>query len=108
MPKTPPPGFQIHVDSSCLTNSTDLMMAPDRVTSSETIVHHEPETEDPPAEEEEKVEENNQENNQENEEENPEEYAETEFSDPTTSELARERQIDRIEAQIQAAARAVV
>ncbi|TVY36604.1 hypothetical protein LSUB1_G004920 [Lachnellula subtilissima] len=32
--------FKIHVDSSCLTDSTDLQMPAERVTSNETVVHH--------------------------------------------------------------------
>ncbi|TVY48473.1 hypothetical protein LOCC1_G001949 [Lachnellula occidentalis] len=32
--------FKIHVDPSCLTDSTDLQMPAERVTSNETVVHH--------------------------------------------------------------------
>lgn len=108
MPKTtPPPDFKIHVDSSCLTDSTDLNMSPERVSSNQTIIHHDDWLEGNPAEEgHEGVEKEAEEHR------NPVEHeddAESEaYPDPTKSELARERQIDRIEAQIQAAARAVV
>ena len=37
---TPPPDFNIHVDGSCLTNSTDLAMPKEREVSSETVVHN--------------------------------------------------------------------
>lgn len=96
MPKsTRRPDFKFHVDPSCLTDSTDLEMSAERVPSSQTIVHHDswpettggktPETaehiDDAP---------------------NPVEGA------CDDEQNARERQLDRIEAQIQAAARAVV
>lgn len=41
MGKTPPP-FSIHVDSSCLTDSTDLEQPKQRDASSDTIVHNPP------------------------------------------------------------------
>lgn len=46
MPKTPPP-FSIHVDGSCLTDSTDLERPKQRDTSSDTVVHNPPKDEDP-------------------------------------------------------------
>ncbi|TVY85063.1 hypothetical protein LSUE1_G000700 [Lachnellula suecica] len=85
---TPPPDFKIHVDPSCLTNSTDLQMSPERVTSNETVVRRDSWSVDAPAQ------------NSADEQ--------TETHDKEQDERERERQIDRIEAQIQAAARAVV
>jgi hypothetical protein len=81
--------FKIHVDPSCLSNSTNLAMSPERNTSNTTVVRHDSWSEDAPDDPE------------------PEANAETEHVTDTEQE-ARERQIDRIEAQIQAAARAVV
>jgi len=82
----PPPNFKIHVDPSCLTDSTDLQMSPERVTSNQTVVHHDSWSEESP--EKKPAEEKTEEHDMEQEE--------------------RERQIDRIEAQIKAAAQAVV
>jgi hypothetical protein len=81
--------FKIHVDPSCLTNSTDLAMSPERNTSNTTIVRHDSWSESA---------------------EKDQELAANEDNDHVidTEHEARERQIDRIEAQIQAAARAVV
>ena len=45
MPKTPPP-FSIHVDGSCLTDSTDLEIPKQRDASSDTVVHNPPSDED--------------------------------------------------------------
>ena len=45
MPKTPPP-FSIHVDGSCLTDSTDLEIPKQRDASSDTVVHNSPSDED--------------------------------------------------------------
>ncbi|KAH6680322.1 hypothetical protein B0J14DRAFT_578372 [Halenospora varia] len=83
-----PKEFKIHVDQSCLTDSTDLGMAAERTASNETVVRHDSwstdsHTEETPIDE------------------HKDEMDEKEHE-------ARERQIDRIEAQIQAAARAVV
>ena len=110
MPKTaPPPDFQIHIDNSCLTQSTDLNMAPDRIASNETIIHHDSWAEQDPAEEKHQEEHKGEEAAEQNHDSEEEHASESDsYLDPTKSELARERQIDRIEAQIQAAARAVV
>jgi hypothetical protein len=81
--------FKIHVDPSCLTNSTDLEMSPERNTSNTTVVRHDSWSGDAP------------------EDQEPEAKAENENVTDIEHD-ARERQIDRIEAQIQAAARAVV
>jgi hypothetical protein len=103
------PDFKIHVDSSCLTDgsevNTDTDMSPERVSSNQTVVHHEPWSEKP--EEMETPE-------HEHEEDGEEHNADRENTPPQIREdddpehQAREQQIDRIEAQIQAAARAVV
>lgn len=88
--------FNIHVDQSCLTDSTDLAMSPERNTSNETIVRHDSWAE---GDAEEKPEENLEE---------PGEDTQDSHDDDSEENKARERQIDRIQAQIQAAARAVV
>jgi hypothetical protein len=92
--KTPPPDFRIHVDSSCMTDSTDLAMPAERSTSNQTVVHHDSWSGDPKPEDN-KIEKDEDPEKEENEEEKNE-------------RRARERQIDRIEAQIHAAAKAVV
>lgn len=46
MPKTPPSDFAILIDSSCLTDSTDLKMPTKRNDSDQTVIHHEIEDED--------------------------------------------------------------
>jgi hypothetical protein len=85
--RTPPPqDFKIHVDPSCLTDSTDLQMSPERVTSNQTVVHHDSWSEQSPGQK--PAEEKTEEHDKDQEE--------------------RERQIDHIEAQIKAAAQAVV
>ena len=95
MPKARPVDFEIHVDPSCLTNPAESEMSPERTSSNQTIIHHE--LEDEPADK-----------------KTTEEKAEKHIGEEkgtqerSRSEEARERQIDRIEAQIQAAARAVV
>ncbi|KAG0648778.1 hypothetical protein D0Z07_4701 [Hyphodiscus hymeniophilus] len=107
MPKTPPPpAFQIHVDPSCLTDTTKSEMAPaERVVSDQTVVHHDSwSEEDAPV-----IEEKPADGAAVEDVENPEQqHPEEDLSDEESSHNARERQIDRIEAQIQAAARAVV
>jgi hypothetical protein len=77
-------------------------MAPERVSSNQTVVHHESWSEEPEQaehEHQEEVEEHNEER-----ENTPPQICEDDDKD----HQAREQQIDRIEAQIQAAARAVV
>ncbi|CZR56889.1 uncharacterized protein PAC_06778 [Phialocephala subalpina] len=157
MRKTPPPqDFEIHVDSSCLSEPTqeDTTMSAERIPSNEssqTVVHHDSWTEEElkneaPANEhaeEEPVENHPQEEDKENSpppadidvkekkapepeavdeshdaEEPTEEVVEPEVvaEEPQTADEeeddkereARERRIQRIEAEIQAAARAVV
>jgi hypothetical protein len=81
--------FKIHIDPSCLSSSNDLEMSPERTTSNTTIVRHDSWSDITGNEAEHAVDTDN------------DAVAETEHE-------ARERQIDRIEAQIQAAARAVV
>ncbi|TAQ90342.1 hypothetical protein B7494_g1317 [Chlorociboria aeruginascens] len=101
MPTSPSPDFKIHVDPSCLTDSTDLKMpaemdtaneVAERVASNETIVRHDSWAEEAKKEGEHKeaTEEENHENGQEQ------------------TDGEHERQIQRIEAQIRAAARDVV
>jgi hypothetical protein len=115
MPKTPPPAeFKIHVDSSCLTDSMDLQMAPaERIVSDQTVVHHDSWSEDVPvkvvdkAVDVEDVQED-AEHGENKERNHDEEYHGDEPSEDEKTRDTRERQIDRIEAQIQAAARAVV
>jgi hypothetical protein len=98
MPKfTPRPDFKFHVDPSCLTDSTDLAMPAERIASSQTIIHHDSWS-DP--KDKSSLDESQHE---EQDEPNPEKAGA--FDE---EQKARERQIDRIEAQIQAAARAVV
>jgi hypothetical protein len=112
MPKTSPPAeFKIHVDSSCLTNSNDLQMAPaERVVSDQTVVHHDSwSAENVPVIETEKAADEMAVAAEEDKEETQEEQqSEDDTSENEKTQDARERQIDRIEAQIQAAARAVV
>ena len=116
MPKTPPPvEFKIHVDSSCLTDSTDLQMAPvERVVSDQTVVHHDSWREEKPVTVEDKAEDDVEAHKDAKyDAEDEKAYHEKAhhgdgFSDDENTQDARERQIDRIEAQIQAAARAVV
>ena len=99
MRKTAPrPDFQFYVDPSCLTDSTDLAMPTERVASSQTIVHHDPWSE-PEAD---KATDTNI------RKEDTSKSLEDERAEYDEDQRARERQIDRIEAQIQAAARAVV
>lgn len=38
--KIPPSDFQIHVDPFCITDSTDIYMAPECISSKQTLVHH--------------------------------------------------------------------
>lgn len=81
-------------------------MAPERSSSNQTIIHHDEWSEETPVAVEPKVSHTEKEEDCEKEDDHD---AESEsWPDPTKSELERERQIDRIEAQIQAAARAVV
>jgi hypothetical protein len=100
------PDFKIHVDSSCLTDgsevNTDTNMSPERVSSNQTVVHHESWSEEPEQAEHEHQEE--VEGHDEERENTPPRIRE----DNDEDHQAREQQIDRIEAQIQAAARAVV
>jgi hypothetical protein len=97
MPKISPPDFRIHVDSSCLTTSTDLGMPPERVTSSETIVRHDSWEESEEISRGEGVQQSV-----------GQEDLEAKAYIHSDTDRAREKQIDRIEAHIQAAARAVV
>jgi hypothetical protein len=101
------PEFKIHVDSSCLTDgsevNTDTNMSPERVSSNQTVVHHEPWSEEPEETPEHEHEEEREEHNQDRENTPPQIR-----EDDDKAHQAREQQIDRIEAQIQAAARAVV
>ncbi|KAE9370231.1 hypothetical protein N431DRAFT_426626 [Stipitochalara longipes BDJ] len=107
------PDFEIHVDGSCMTDpaSTDHdkenEMSQERVSSNQTVVHHDSWSEADPVEEEPAAEELVKE---EKPAEKEEAYTAEEAADENHDEeqAARERQIDRIEAQIQAAARAVV
>ena len=88
MPRTPPvTEFKIHADSSCMTNSSNSDMTPERTTSNETVVRHDSWTEDAMKEEADKAEEMEREQQKERE---------------------RERQMDLLEQRIQAAAREVV
>lgn len=80
--------FTIHVDPSCLTDSTDLEMSPERVPSNETG-HQYPDSK-----------------HEHQGEESSDEHSG--YDDSDGAQEARDRQLDRIEAQIQAAARAVV
>ena len=97
MPKsTPRPDFKFHVDPSCLTDSTDLAMPAERIASSQTIVHHDSWS-DPEAGEAEDVSVHKQ-----------DDASSEQRNIYDEEQKARDRQIDRIEAQIQAAARAVV
>ncbi|KAG9242758.1 hypothetical protein BJ878DRAFT_577134 [Calycina marina] len=95
MPKKSQPEFKIHVDPSCLTNPTDSEMTPGRIASDQTIIHHD-------------IKKDSKDIKQ-SEETGDMDIVDNEGSrEQRHSEEARERQIDRIEAQIQAAARAVV
>lgn len=97
MPKsTPRPDFKFHVDPSCLTDSTDLAMPAERIASNQTIVHHDSWSE-------------TKSENTMDESQLKQDVSQPPDEDASEEEQkARERQIDRIEAQIQAAARAVV
>ena len=94
---TPPKDFKIHVDPSCLTDSTDLEMPAERNISNETVVHHESWSEESPrilsAEE---------------HKESDAEKDEAREGDAESKQRRREQLDPRIEAQIQAAARRVV
>ncbi|TVY20122.1 hypothetical protein LARI1_G001882 [Lachnellula arida] len=79
--------FKIHVDPSCLTDSTDLQMPAERVTSNETVVHHDSWSAASPEQDVDVAKEAAQDKEQEDRD---------------------SRQIDSIEERIQAAARAVV
>ncbi|KAH9211381.1 hypothetical protein DL95DRAFT_392551 [Leptodontidium sp. 2 PMI_412] len=146
---TPPKDFEIHVDPSCLsegsksqedtieqpakeeTSKAQGEMSPERVSSNQTVVHHdswgeeEIKAESPKENDEENI--NPVEPEEEHKENIPsphiephkatvEDVAEEEDLEQQSEQdregekerAARERQIDRIEAQIQAAARAVV
>ncbi|KAH7342515.1 hypothetical protein BKA65DRAFT_504256 [Rhexocercosporidium sp. MPI-PUGE-AT-0058] len=149
---TPPKDFEIHVDPSCLSDGSNTHedtieqpaeeetskvqgdMSPERVSSNQTVVHHDSWTEEeikaesPTDDVGDVVEENISTigSEEEHKENIPSPHTEPqkatvedvpEQEDPQQSEqdredekerAARERQIDRIEAQIQAAARAVV
>ncbi|KAF4635862.1 hypothetical protein G7Y89_g2222 [Cudoniella acicularis] len=84
---TPRRDFKIHVDSSCLTDSTNIDMSPERVSSNQTVVQDDSRPEDSNLE-------------------HPAD-AHQQDADEETSE-AQKLQMNRIEAKIQAAARAVV
>ncbi|KAL2075372.1 hypothetical protein VTL71DRAFT_315 [Oculimacula yallundae] len=144
---TPPKDFQIHVDPSCLSEGSDPQettieqsakeeedktqsdMSPERVSSNQTVVHHESWGQEDikngsPAVDEDTSEVGVEQEHKENIPSPPveslratvEDVPEEEDLQPETAQekkdererAARERQIDRIEAQIQAAARAVV
>jgi len=94
---TPPKLFKIHVDSSCLTDSTDLEMPAERNISNETVVHHESWSAGSPG----KL---STEDHKEDEDEKKRAYED----DAETKQTNREQLDPRIEAQIQAAARRVV
>ncbi|KAN0106643.1 hypothetical protein V8E51_009519 [Hyaloscypha variabilis] len=107
------PDFKIHVDGSCMTDPADTehdkenQMSPERVSSNQTVVHHDSWSEADTAEEKLAAEELVKEDEPAEKEVAPTvEEADDEAHDE--EQAARERQIDRIEAQIQAAARAVV
>jgi hypothetical protein len=107
------PDFEIHVDSSCLTDGmstethNDNVMSPERVSSNQTVVHHDSWQEEEKAEEKPTIDGPvNDEAPAGHEDENAKDEVHDEEHDE--EQAARERQIDRIEAQIQAAARAVV
>ena len=108
MPKSPStPVFKIHVDPSCLTDSTNLQMVPaERAVSDQTVVHHDSWSEEKASA---KCDELMDEVAVEAKEEivNYDVFADETFEDEKVRD-ARHCQIDRIEAQIQAAARAVV
>lgn len=86
-------------------------MPAERISSNQTVVHHDSWSEDHPVEEKPKENEQTEVAEQIEVDGRNEKEHDTEsegYPDPTKSELDRERQIDRIEAQIQAAARAVI
>lgn len=113
------PDFEIHVDSTCLTDGTSTennkenVMSSERISSNQTVVHHdswgEEENEKPAVEELVNDEKPAEHEKEEKTGELHEEVRDEEHDEEHDKEqAARERQIDRIEAQIQAAARAVV
>jgi hypothetical protein len=107
------PDFKIHVDGSCMSDPTteehekESGMSPERVSSNQTVVHHDSwgvaDKEEGKSEVEELVKEEKL-----AEKENRAQSEEAVEDEDDQEQAARERQIDRIEAQIQAAARAVV
>ena len=89
MPNPPPPSdFKIHVDGSCLTDSTDLEMPREPKASEEPAVQH-----DSPSE---------------NDNKEGEEHKEDTHKKGKKKHGTREQRMDRIEAEIKAAARTVV
>jgi hypothetical protein len=105
------PDFKIHVDGSCLSDpkteehDKENEMSPERVSSNQTVVHHDSSEDADAAEEKPTVEELVKEEKPAEGENKTEEVLDEEFEE---EQAAVEHQIDRIEAQIQAAARAVV
>jgi hypothetical protein len=107
------PDFKIHVDGSCMSDpnteehENEAGMSPERVSSNQTVVHHdswgEADKEEGKSATEELVEEEKL-----AEKENRVQIEEAIEDEIDEEQAARERQIDRIEAQIHAAARAVV
>jgi hypothetical protein len=96
---SPPRDFAIHVDSSCVSGQTDseIISPAERVSSNQTTIHHEVET--PPAEEKEQDAGDGRNRGKETEQEK---------LDLQSQNRIDSLQIDRIEAQITAAARAVI
>jgi hypothetical protein len=107
------PDFKIHVDGSCVSDPTteehekESGMSPERVSSNQTVVHHDSWGEADKEEGKSGVEELVTEEKL-AEKENRAQSEEAVEDEDDQEQAARERQIDRIEAQIQAAARAVV
>lgn len=107
------PDFKIHVDGSCMSDPAtqehekESGMSPERVPSAQTVVHHgswgEADKEEGKSRVEELVKEEKL-----AEKKNGAQVEDCVEDDVDQEQAARERQIDRIEAQIQAAARAVV
>lgn len=83
-------------------------MAPERSSSNQTIIHHDDWSEETPVKAESEVSHTEEDKTEDAAQEEDHDTESEAWPDPTKSELERERQIDRIEAQIQAAARAVV
>ena len=108
------PDFEIHVDGSCMTDPANTEhdkeneMSAERVSSNQTVVHHDSWSEADPVEEKPAAEELVKEERSAENEETTQTVENTADEKYDKEQAARERQIDRIEAQIHAAARAVV